>query len=386
MKQNGYDLVVVGAGVIGLSAALAGLRRQWRVLVVERHEAAVGASIRNFGFVTVTGQKRGGHWRRAMRTRDIWLELAAQADIKIEHQGLTLVAKRLLAGEVLHEFAQTEMGQGCTFLTKAQAQDKLPGLDRRTSFSEFLYSPHELRIESAKAVGQFALWLEQQGVAFSFSTSAFDLTAHGIETSRGPVSADRIVVCPGDNYAGPLADIYQDVGLSHCTLQMLRVEPGLPDAIDCGLMSDLSLVRYEGYADLPASKALLAQLQQEKSEQLRRGIHLIAVRSADGSLVVGDSHQDGQTPIPFSDELTDDLIMSELRESLDLPNARVISRWTGSYARLADHIYHVSRPQPHVRSLIVTGGTGASTGLALGEDVLADLEGEIVMDDKGTES
>lgn len=98
MKQNGYDLVVVGAGVIGLSATLAGLRRQWRVLVVERHEAAVGASIRNFGFVTVTGQKRGGHWRRAMRTRDIWLELAAQADIKIEHQGLTLVAKRLLAG------------------------------------------------------------------------------------------------------------------------------------------------------------------------------------------------------------------------------------------------------------------------------------------------
>ena len=64
-KNRSYDLVVVGAGIVGLAAALAGARRGWKVAVVERNAQAIGASVRNFGFVTVSGQRAGAHWRRA---------------------------------------------------------------------------------------------------------------------------------------------------------------------------------------------------------------------------------------------------------------------------------------------------------------------------------
>jgi glycine/D-amino acid oxidase-like deaminating enzyme len=60
-----FDLIVVGAGIVGLAHAYTAAKRGLSVCVVERDAACVGASIRNFGFITVTGQGAGDTWRRA---------------------------------------------------------------------------------------------------------------------------------------------------------------------------------------------------------------------------------------------------------------------------------------------------------------------------------
>lgn len=49
------DLAVVGAGIVGLAHALAATRAGLSVVVIDREARANGASIRNFGFVAVTG-------------------------------------------------------------------------------------------------------------------------------------------------------------------------------------------------------------------------------------------------------------------------------------------------------------------------------------------
>src|SRR3954454_22208235 len=92
--SDSLDLAVVGAGIVGLAHALAASRRGKRVVVIDRDARANGASIRNFGFVTVTGQERGETWARAVRSRDVWLEVAAQAGIEIEQEGLLVVGRR----------------------------------------------------------------------------------------------------------------------------------------------------------------------------------------------------------------------------------------------------------------------------------------------------
>src|SRR5256885_7302469 len=81
-------------------------------------------------------------------------------------------------------------------------------------------------------------------------------------------------------------------------------------------------VRYEGYSALPEAAALRAELEREEGESLAHGIHLIAVQSADGSLVVGDSHHYGAAPQPFASEAVDRLMLRHMNEALNLQIGR----------------------------------------------------------------
>lgn len=67
MSSRLFDLAVVGGGIIGLAHAYMAAKAGKRVAVIEKDVRANGASIRNFGFITVTGQERGdsGGWRAA---------------------------------------------------------------------------------------------------------------------------------------------------------------------------------------------------------------------------------------------------------------------------------------------------------------------------------
>jgi D-hydroxyproline dehydrogenase subunit beta len=66
------DVIIVGSGIVGLACAWTALQQGKSVRVIDRDPFCVGASIRNFGFITVTGQGRGDTWRRARRSRDVW--------------------------------------------------------------------------------------------------------------------------------------------------------------------------------------------------------------------------------------------------------------------------------------------------------------------------
>ena len=89
-----FDCLIVGAGIIGLAHALAAARQGLRVAMLDREARAVGASIRNFGFITVTGQEEGITWRRAMRSRDVWAGIVGDAGIAVHQRGLLMCARR----------------------------------------------------------------------------------------------------------------------------------------------------------------------------------------------------------------------------------------------------------------------------------------------------
>lgn len=369
-----YDLAVVGGGILGLAHALAGARRGLRVVVIDRERRANGASIRNFGFITVTGQPRGETWRRALRTRDVWAEVAPQAGIRIEQRGMLVTARRPEAMAVLEALLSTEMGEGCRLLTASHVVDRLPGLAPNGSLGG-LESSHELRVESREAVPHLAAWLEErQGVTFLRPALVKAVAPPRVETTAGPVEAGAVVVCPGDDFLTLYPERLAAYGLTRCLLHMMRVSPRdgrfrLP----CPVMSDLSLVRYAGYAALPEAAALHARLQREQPDHLAEGIHLIAAAGADGSLVVGDSHRYDDTPHPFAADAVDELILDELRAATGLADPQVVERWTGTYASASDRVMLVDRPEPAVRIVVVTSGTGASTGFAIGEEVVAEL-------------
>lgn len=372
--NNTFDLAVVGTGIVGIAHALAAARLGKRVIVIERDAAANGASIRNFGFVTVTGQQVGQCWQRAQRSRDVWAQVAPLAGIRVEHAGLCVAARRRDAYRVLEAFTQTEMGRDCQLLTPGAAAEKVPAL-RHDKIAGAMWSPHELRVESREALPRLAAWLEAaHGVTFMRSTLVKHVEPPRLETTRGTVYAEHVVVCPGHDFLTLFPERIAAFGLTTCKLHMMRVRPSAKVCpLGAAVMSDLGLIRYLGYAELPEAKALKQKLLAEQGEHLAQGIHLIVVQSADGSLVVGDSHHYGETVDPFAPTAVDDLILDEFDAVLNFPDRTIVERWTGTYASSGDRLMLVDRPSDSVRIVMITSGTGASTAFAIAEEVIGEL-------------
>lgn len=364
-----YDLIVVGAGIVGLAHAYTAARRGLKVCVIERDAACVGASIRNFGFITVTGQGAGDTWRRARRAREVWGEVAPQAGIAALHHGLWLSAFRPLAREVLEAFMATPMAEGCELLEVAEAARRAPTL-RLDGAQAVLYSPHEMRVESRTAIGLLARWLaEAHGVVFRFGEAVLEVATPRVRTAHATLHADRVAVCTNTELHGLFADRLAPHDLTLCQLHMLRVQPEPGFVLPGAVMADLSLVRYHGYSRLPAAARLRAQLDVEEAASLANGIHLIVVQSANGSLVVGDSHHYGPVLEPFADQRVDDLILGHLHKTLKLQQARVTERWVGTYPSSASTDCLIETIDDATRMVLVTSGTGASTAFGIAEEV-----------------
>ncbi|PXA84181.1 TIGR03364 family FAD-dependent oxidoreductase [Nostoc sp. 3335mG] len=367
--EDRFDVAIVGAGIVGLAHALAARRAGLRTIVLDRDAQANGASIRNFGFVTVTGQEQGRVWRLARRSRHIWAEIAAPAGIAIEQQGLLMIAQRPEAEAVLRAFLQSDMAEGCAWLSRAEAEARI-GPMRPDKLRGALTSDIDLRIESRTAIPALSRWLEESGVVVRHGAAVHGVESGRLDTTLGRVVADTIVVCPGDDLATLFPDTLARAALTRCKLHMMRLAPPayrLPATV----MSDLSLVRYLGYAALPEAAALKIRIEAEQPDHLANGIHLIVAQGADGSLIVGDSHHYAATPDPFAPDRIDTLILDEFRAVFG-HQFPVIERWTGTYASGAQHSI-VETPMDGVRLVLVTSGTGASTAFALAEEVIGEL-------------
>lgn len=370
MSNDAFDVAIVGAGIVGLAHALAASRLGLSAIVLDRDARANGASVRNFGFVTVTGQEQGAVWRRARRSRDIWADIAEPAGIAIEQRGLLMIARRPEAEAVLQAFLRTEMAEDCAWIDRTAATARF-GAIAWDGMRGALSSPIDLRVESRIAIPALARWLEDRGgVIIRRGVAVHGVSTGHVETSAGTIRADAIIVCPGDDLATLFPELLAKAALTRCKLQMLRLAPPgfrLPATI----MSDLSLIRYLGYAALPEAAALRARLEVEQAGHLAQGIHLIVAQGADGSLIVGDSHHYADTPDPFASDAVERLILDEFAAVFGFVPP-VVERWIGTYASAPGHSL-VETPCEGVRLVVVTSGTGASTAFGLAEEVIGEL-------------
>jgi hypothetical protein len=71
-----------------------------------------------------------------------------------------------------------------------------------------------------------------------------------LDTAAGPVHAERIILCPGDDLTTLFPDVLANAGVTRWKLQMMRLaSPGY--RLSTTILTDLGPVRYLGYATLP---------------------------------------------------------------------------------------------------------------------------------------
>ena len=121
------------------------------------------------------------------------------------------------------------------------------------------------------------------------------------------------------------------------------------------------------------SPALEARLRAEQPRHYDNGVHLIVAQGVDGGLIVGDSHHYDALPGPFAPAEAETEILDEYARAFGREAPAVAERWTGVYASSDVRTYLIDAPEPDVRLVMVTSGTGASTGFGIAERVVAEL-------------
>ena len=164
MKTNEiYDVIIVGGGIVGLSMALANAKRGKKVAVFERHPQAAGASVRNFGMVWPIGQPAGNLFDRAMRSREIWLDLSRETGMWARPTGSLHLAYHDDEMAVLEEFAATTKGAGyqCQLVTPAHVRSLSP-IARMEGLRGALWSETEVNIYSRMAIKMVSDYIQKK--------------------------------------------------------------------------------------------------------------------------------------------------------------------------------------------------------------------------------
>jgi FAD dependent oxidoreductase TIGR03364 len=227
-----------------------------------------------------------------------------------------------------------------------------------------LFSPHEIRVEARLAIDQIKSWLMSEGVKFLQNSFATWTDEGGLLVNGKRVDFGHLVLAPGPDLRTIVPDWVKSHQVDICRLSMMRIRPTESFKLTSPVMSDLSLVRYRGYSELNSSSALLSRLKIEQDTHLEHGVHLIVVQSADGSLIVGDSHHYAPSIDPFVQEKTESLILEEMERVLNLKQYQIQERWVGYYpSAKKDAFIHECAQNVHLIS--VTSGTGMSTGFAI---------------------
>ncbi|MFZ4574664.1 MAG: TIGR03364 family FAD-dependent oxidoreductase [Phycisphaerales bacterium] len=361
-------VVVVGAGIAGLSVALAASRAGHRVTVIERGAEAVGASIRNFGMVWPIGQPSGELRSLALEGRQRWSDLANEAGIWLNPCGSVFAAHRQDELTVLTEFASiaSSLGVVCELLDPTQLVRRAPAVNPSNLWGG-MYSPTEAAVNPRAAIPRLAAWLASaRGVAFAFSTTAVRAeTGRVVLADSSVIQCDRVVVCSGADFDTLFPDLVRASGLRVCKLQMLRTYPQ-PDGFRIGphIAGGLSFRHYPIFQACPSLAALKARLAAEHPELDRYGIHVMAAQTDTGEVILGDSHEYDEAIDPFDSAEIDHLILNQLRTLIRLPSWSIARRWSGVYAKHPTLPYIALSPCADVHVLTGFGGGGMTLSLA----------------------
>ena len=198
------DMVVIGAGIVGVSTAWFLARLGAKVALIEKGRVAGEQSSRNWGWVRQQGRDRA-ELPIMMESNRIWRGLAGEAgekDLAFTPSGCLYLAedeRQLATFEAWHALAK-EHRLDTRMLSGAEARDAAPGIGGR--WAGGMVTPSDGRAEPFVAVPALARAAHRLGVSIveSCAVRTIDTAGgqvRGVCTEHGPVRAGRVVLAGG---------------------------------------------------------------------------------------------------------------------------------------------------------------------------------------------
>ncbi|GAA4376775.1 TIGR03364 family FAD-dependent oxidoreductase [Paeniglutamicibacter cryotolerans] len=371
------DVLIVGAGIIGLAHAALALDKGLSVTVIDRDHLAVGASVRNFGHACITAQS-GELYELAQNGRKHWLAFARRAGFWAAESGALVVAGTRTELAVLREFAAARPPGQITLLDAESVRSRL-GREDTAGILGGAFLADDLRVDPRTTVGTLAAWVDAgPGGRVMFNTAALGFGSGtrrtaAVHTSRGRLEADQVFVCVGHDVDYLFPELAAGHKIKRCTLQMTSAQAPAGTRIAEAVLTATSMLRYAAFTEVPSAEALRNEVSQQAPELLEIGANLMFTQRPDGTLLLGDSHAYHATADPFLAEDTTNRLLRAAQEVLGAGDLHLTERWQGIYASSEVAPLFIKDIGPGITAVSVTAGIGMTISFGLAERNLASL-------------
>lgn len=372
--QEHLEVAVIGSGILGLATALAAAKAGKDVTVFEADEQPVGATIQNFGMIWPIGQPSGVLLNRALRSRLLWDELAEETLLALDRSGSLHLAYHEDEWQILQEFqaAAAKNGYDTSLISVEEVKMVSPAAATEGLLGG-LYSRTEAIVDPRDVPRVLIdLLTYKYKVHFEFGKQISYVAEGEMICGDESWTYDQAYVCCGANLKTLYPEVFADLPITLVKLQMMRTIPQ-PDKWHMGpaLAAGLTLQHYQSFAECPGLPALKTRIETEMPWANKWGIHVMMSQNRKFELIIGDSHEYGQTHDPFLREDINSKILGYLGSFARCPEPVIAERWYGVYAKMTDGRTEFVH-QVDDQTTIVTGigGAGMTLGLGLAEQVV----------------
>nr|WP_124709523.1 TIGR03364 family FAD-dependent oxidoreductase [Gordonia insulae] len=368
-KDTEFDVVVVGAGIVGLAHAYHAHRRGLSVAILDHADRVAGASVRNFGHACITAQS-GEALDYARAGREHWLELSRRAGFWAAETGTVAIARHDDELAVMEQFASDRGASEARVLDRTEILDRVPADGHGVVGGMFM--PRDLQVDPRSAAPMIARWLESEGVQFFWRTSATSFEPGLVRTTRGDLRAATTFITVNHDIDRLFPEIAEGIDLRRCALHMIKAAVPLRFPMTSPLFTGWSLLRYSGFEAMPSTGVVADRLHATYPEHTALDLHQMYTPQPDGTVLIGDTHIREVTPLPFQSEEGFTTLIEVTKELFGVTSIDVIERWQGVYCSAAGHEFLRTEPFPRTHIVTVTTGIGMTTSMGLAQASVAE--------------
>lgn len=378
-----YDVIVIGAGVLGTFHAYHALKAGFTVLLLEKDQYPVQATVRNFGQIVPSGMSR--EWFEfGKRSTELYSEIQQITDISVRNNGSVYIASDPDETALIHELKaiMDERGYASKLLSDEDCMRAWPSLNKRYCH-EALFFPQEISVEPEKMIHRVLAYIIESFPTLTYkpSTTVTECipTTHGVNvvTNAGKIfSAEKTIVCSGSEFKLLFPDRFAASGIVVSKLQMLRTLPLPQVKLPGNILTGLTIRRYESFEECPSFASF--QTPEHLLELKKWGIHILFKQARDGSIIIGDSHEYAEVnqvdDLGFTlNQSINELMLSEAQRIVTFDVRAIASSWAGFYSQHTDKdILELDiENKIHIRTAI--GGKGMTSGAGYAEKSIQKL-------------
>jgi FAD dependent oxidoreductase TIGR03364 len=383
MQSPHYDLIVIGAGVLGSFHAYHAAQKGLKVLLLEKDNMPMEATVRNFGQIVPSGMTQGQWQDYGRRSVEIYQTLQQKVNISIRQNGSVYIASDETELTLLHELAEINEKNkyASLLLTKQACMDKYPGL-RADYCKGGLFFPEEITAEPHQLIHLLIAYLQDQlKVIYKPNTLVtFCDYVNGkcvVEDNLGNAfTSDKALICNGRDFKNLFTELFYNSDIEVSKLQMMKTVPVSNYSIKGSILTGLSIRRYESFHECPSYQTLGAGNIEERFKKW--GIHILFKQAIDGSIIIGDSHEYAdageQDKLGFAvNHEINQVILEEAKRIFDLPSWEIASSWNGFYSQGKHHDIFNYEVATNVHIITAIGGKGMTASAGLAEATIQQL-------------